>query len=251
MSATTAFGSDALPAEVYTDDALAYARTIHHGVAPRERRALAAVLDNMPCTISEVPRAAGMSRRTAQRACEALEDRGAALLLRTGAGLIIAPDVIGAVEAWADEHGPRSHATNWWEDPVAARTHEVAGHPQDEDRELWPDGVFPIEPPEAEDVGLALQAVEGRRVPVGRGVRIPFAVLDYVAATRSLQAAKVALECGRRASRTGVAEFGRGELSRNTGLSSQQVSDTLARLRRDGIATSATTTRVELNLEHR
>lgn len=251
MSATTLSATDALPAEVYTEDALAYARTIHHGITPRERRALGAVLDNMPCSVASVARAAGISRRTAQRACEALEGRAVALLQRTGDGYIINPAVIGGVEAWADEHGPRSHTANWWEGPEPARTHEVAGYPQDEDRELWPDGLFPIEPPEAEDVGLALQAVEGRRVPVGRGVRIPFAVLDYVTTTRSLQAAKVALECGRRASRTGVAEFARGELSRITGLSSQQVSDTLARLRRDGIATSATTTRVELDLEHR
>lgn len=251
MSATTISGSDALPGEVYTDDALAYARTIQRGLSPRERRALAAVLDNMPCTISEVSRAAGMSRRTAQRACEALENRAAALLLRTEAGLIIAPDVIGAVEAWADEYGPRSHAANWWEDPEEARTQDVAGYPQDEDHEAWPDDEFPSPPRGGEDIELAVRAVENRRIPVGRGTRIPFAVLDYVTATRSLQAAKVALECGRRASRTGVAEFGRGELSRVTGLSSQQVSDTLARLRDDGIATSATTTRVVLDLGHR
>lgn len=248
---TTVLGTDALPEQVYTDDALAYARTIHHGLAPRERRALAAVLDNMPCTVSEISRAAGISRRTAQRACEALEGREAALLQRTEAGLIIAPDAIGAVEAWADEYGPRSNTTRWWENSEPALTEDVSGYPQDEDGEPWPDAVFPIEPPEGEDISLAVRAVEDRRVPTGRGARIPFPVLDYVTATRSLQAAKVALECGRRASRTGVAEFGRGELARVTGLSSQQVSDTLARLRDDGIATSATTTHVELDLGHR
>lgn len=244
---TTVLGADALPEQAYTDDALAYARTIHLGLAPRERRALAAVLDNMPCTVSEISRAAGISRRTAQRACEALEGREAALLQRTEAGLIIDAEAVGGVEAWADRYGPRSGIAEWWADSEPA--HDPGGK-YDPDPGDWPDDLFPGRAPSA-DAGLALRAIESRRVPLGRGTFIPFAVLNYVPATTSLQAAKVALECGRRASRAGVAEFQRGELARVTGLSSQQVSDTLARLRRDGMATSATTSRVELDLAHR
>ncbi|RCS69483.1 hypothetical protein CIK73_06055 [Brachybacterium alimentarium] len=234
-------------ADVHTEDSERFARTIHHGLSQRERRALAVVLVNMPCSVSSVARIAGVSRRTAQRACDALLGRGVALLQRAEAGLIIDPEAVGGVEAWADIYGPRSGVAEWWEDLEPA--HDPGGR-HDPDRGDWPDDVLPGRAPSA-DADLALRAVESRRAPLGRGTFIPFAVLDYVAVTRSLQAAKVTLECGRRASRAGVAEFGRGELARITGLSSQQVSDTLARMRREGIAMSATATQVELDLTHK
>lgn len=240
--------------DAHTRDSELYALTIHHGMSPRERKVLAAVLDNMPCTVSAIARLAEFSRRTAQRACEALADGSMALLQRTEAGVIIDPEAIGGVEAWADRHGPRSGVTEWWEDPEPTPMPDGGGYVLDRDAEPWPADVFPeraFDPlPGGEEIEMAVGAVESRRVPMGKGSRIPFAVLNYVTETNSLQAVKVAVECGRRANRQGVAEFQRGELAEVTGLSSQQVSNALNLMRREGIAASAASARVELNLRH-
>lgn len=240
--------------EEFSEDACGYARTIHRGLeSPRERRALAAVYEEMPCSVAAVARAAGFSRRTAQRACDALESDQVALIQRIESGLVIHPDAVEAVDAWAHRHGNRSDIVAWWEDPEPAAD---PGGRFDPDSDGWPDDVFPDPgfddlPPGAENIELAVRAVENRRTPRRKGAMIPFPVLDYVTATRSIQAVKVAIECGRRADRHGVATFARGELAKVTGLSSQQVSDTLARMRREGIAVGATATRVGLDLEHR
>lgn len=240
--------------DVRTADALAYARTIHNGLTSRERRALAAVYEEMPCSVAAVARHAEVSRRTAQRACDALEGEQLQLVQRIGAGLIVHPDAIGAVDAWAHRHGSRANVTAWWKDPESARVINGLGYPQDWDGEPWPDDVFP-EPafddlPYSDGVEMAARAVEARRVPRGKGAFIPFTVLDYVSATTSVQGAKVAVECGRRATRAGVATFDPGELARVTGLSGQQVTNALARLRRDGLTTEATATMVALDLAH-
>lgn len=233
-------------AEVHTRDSLLYAQTIHHGLRPRERQALAAVLDNMPCSVSAVSRAAAFSRRTAQRACDALEAEQVGLVERTEDGLAIHPDAIGGVEAWADHYGHRSGAETWWADPSYADAADAEASPDDEFSDPSLETMA-----EVQDVELAVRTLEHRRVPTARGTFIPFAVLEYVSVTHSLQAARVAVECGRRVDRQGVAAFGRGELAMLTGLSSHQVSNTLARIRSEGIATSAISTRIELNLRWR
>ncbi len=246
---TTGTVIETVTEDVHTDDAKGYARTIQRGLTPRERRALAAVYEEMPCSVAAVARHAEVSRRTAQRACDALEGDQLQLVQRVNAGLIVHPDAIGAVDAWAHRHGGRSGITAWWEDPAPGVDR---GGRFDPDTEDWPDDVFP-EPafevmPEA-SLELALRAVDARRAPLRKGTFVPFAVLDYVAATGSLQAAKVALECGRRADRNGVATFGRGELAKAVGLTGQQVTNALAKMRQDGIAPSATAIRVGLDLK--
>ncbi|MGP9745964.1 hypothetical protein [Brachybacterium sp. AOP29-B2-41] len=254
MTATMVQGdAGGITSEVHTEDSLAYARTIQSGLTARERRALAAIYENMPCSVSAVGRIAGGSRRTAQRACDALESEAVALVQRIEAGLIIHPDAIGAVDAWAYRHGRQTDSMEWWKDSDPAPDGKRL--PQDGDSEPWPDDVFPepgFDPaPSGEGVELALRAVESRISPMGRGTFIPFAVLDYANSTTSLTAAQAALECGRRANRYGVAEFERGELARVTGMSPGSVTNALARMRGDGIAATATTTRVELDLRYR
>lgn len=250
MSDTTMTAALDIECDVHTEDAKAYARTIHRGTSPRERRVLAAVLESMPCSVSAAARHAEVSRRTARRACDALVSDGTGLLEESDAGLRIDPEAIAGVEAWADIYGPRSGVAEWWEDPRPVVMLSRDGYPQDVDPDPWPDDIFPEVEPDPGNL-LALRAVESRRTRMGQGTFVPFAVLDYVTATRSLQAAKVALECGRRANRQGVAEFGRGELAKVTGMTSQQVTNGLSVMREDDIATEATTTRVLLNLTRR
>lgn len=237
--------------EVHTDDALAYARTIHGATSSRERQALAAVHSTMPSSISEVARVSGMSRRTAQRALEALADDSIALLERTPDGYTVRPFAIGGVDAWVHHYAHESASATVLEEGSTAALRKADG---DADRftpdvDGWPEDSFPAErwePSEAEIVETARRAVDARRVPYNRGTFVPFYVLDYVSETSSLQAAKVALECGRRADRRGVATFGRGELARLLGMSGGQLTGALSRLRQDGMAVTTSPQRVEL-----